>query len=71
MLAAVEPMVSVHTTRELRDFLKHRGGFNFASRNLGPFAPRSSPETPASLSSRADAASQFSLAYAGRESVAR
>jgi hypothetical protein len=63
---------SVHTTRELREFLEHRGGLRLLRvPQPGPFAPRSSSATPASFSSRADAASQFSLAYAGRESVAR
>src|ERR1700688_2693865 len=46
ILAVIETDGSVHITRELREFLKHREARGyFASRNRSPFAPRSSPET--------------------------
>jgi hypothetical protein len=63
MVAVIEPMVRFIQLANCASFLNITAASGyFASPNLGPFAPRSSPETPATFSSRASAAAQFSLA---------
>ncbi len=59
MLAVVEPIGRFILLANCASFsnITAASGY-FASRNLGPFTPRSSPETPTTLS----AVSQFSLA---------
>jgi hypothetical protein len=68
MLAVVEPIGRFILLANCASFsnITAASGY-FASRNLGPFTPRSSPETPHNLKRRITIQSR----YAVRESVAR